>query len=92
MSDFLLDLDVLALFLWPKLMFRSLYLILKAFEPMVEKLDVRLLLAALMAVIIRIRANMPKAMMMTVMEVLNLLPLMFLQDKDKISARCIEKY
>jgi hypothetical protein len=65
---------------------------LKALEPMVEKLEVRLLLAALMAVIISMSANIPKAMMITVMEVLNLFPLMFLQDKDKISACFIEKY
>ena len=58
---------------------------LNAFEPIVEKLEVRLLLAAFIAVMIRIRANMPNAIMIMVMEVLNLLPLMFLQDNDMIS-------
>lgn len=64
---------------------------LNAFEPIVEKLEVRLLLAALIAVMIRMSANMPSAIIMMVMEVLNLLPLMFLQDNDKISRYCMVK-
>jgi hypothetical protein len=54
---------------------------LKAFEPIVEKLLTRLLLAACIAVIIKINANIPNAIIITVMLVRNLFPEIFFQDK-----------
>jgi hypothetical protein len=80
-NDFLDDLDAVDLPLCPKLNCLSLYLMLKAFEPIVEKLLTKLLLAACMAVMIRINAKMPSAMITTVIAVRSLLPLMFFQDK-----------
>ena len=52
---------------------------------MVEKLEVKLLLAALIAVMIRINANMPKAMIITVMLVRSLLDVIFFQDNARES-------
>lgn len=69
----------------PKFIFLSLYLILKAFAPIVEKLDVRLLLAALMAVIMRIKAKIPSAMITIVIADLNLLPFILVHESDKES-------
>jgi hypothetical protein len=58
---------------------------LNALEPMVEKLLVKLLLAACMAVMISINAKIPSAIIMTVMAVRNLLPLMFFQESTSES-------
>lgn len=58
---------------------------LKELAPMVEKLEVRLLLAAEIAVIMRISAKMPRAMITTVMPVRSLLPLIFFHESDKES-------
>jgi hypothetical protein len=52
---------------------------------MVEKLAVRLLLAACIAVIIKMSAKIPNAMMITVMAVRNLLPRMFFQESNNES-------
>lgn len=59
---------------------------------MVEKLEVRLLLAALIAVMININANIPNAMMITVMTVLNLLPLILRQERESVSVNVIAVY
>jgi hypothetical protein len=56
---------------------------------MVEKLVVRLLLAALMEVMIRINAKMPNAIMATVIAVRNLLPEILRQDKATVSLKVI---
>jgi hypothetical protein len=56
---------------------------------MVEKLVVRLLLAALMEVMISINAKMPNAIMATVMAVLNLLPEILRQDNASVSLKVI---
>jgi hypothetical protein len=55
----------------------------------VEKLEVRLLLAAFMAVIIRISAKIPKAIIITVIDVRNLLPLIFFHDNERMSTNVI---
>jgi hypothetical protein len=70
-------------------MLRSLNLILKELEPIVEKLEVRLLLAALMEVMIRINAKMPKAMIAIVIAVRNLFPAILRQDSDNVSLKVI---
>ena len=72
-------------FLRLKVPLLALYLRLKALAPIVEKLAVRLLLAALMAVIMRISAKIPSAIIITVMAVRNLLPLTFFHDNDSES-------
>ena len=59
---------------------------------MVEKLVVRLLLAALMAVMMRISAKMPSAMITTVMAVRNLLPVIFRQESEMVSEKVIGLY
>lgn len=69
----------------PKFIFLSLYLILNEFAPIVEKLDVRLLLAALMAVMMSINAKIPRAMITIVMADRNLFPLILVQESDKES-------
>jgi hypothetical protein len=69
----------------PNCIFLSLKRMLKALAPIVEKLVVRLLLAALMAVIIRISAKMPSAIMITVMAVRNLFTLTFFQESESES-------
>jgi hypothetical protein len=56
---------------------------------MVEKLVVRLLLAAFMEVMIRINAKMPNAIIATVMAVLNLLPEILRQDNASVSLKVI---
>jgi hypothetical protein len=58
---------------------------LNALAPMVEKLEVRLLLAAAMAVMISIRAKIPNAMITTVIPVRSLLALIFLQERESES-------
>lgn len=74
-------------------MFRSLNLRLNELAPMVEKLVVRLLLAALMEVMISINAKMPNAMMVTVIAVLNLLPEIFRQESASVSLKVmLRKY
>lgn len=64
---------------------RSLKRMLKALAPMVEKLSLRLLFIASIAVIIPTRAIIPNAMMATVMPVLSLFPLIVLQANIKLS-------
>jgi hypothetical protein len=59
---------------------------------MVEKLVVRLLLAACMHVMIRINAKMPKAIMTTVNEVRNLLPEIFRQESASVSLKVIDEF
>ena len=83
------DLLVLALSLCrpPIRMLRSLNLRLKELAPMVEKLVVRLTLAALIAVTIIINAKMPRAIIATVKPVRNLLPEIFRQDKASVSLK-----
>jgi len=84
---------LLALFLLPPIcMFRSLKRKLNALAPIVEKLEVRLLLAACMAVMIRINANIPNAMITTVIAVRNLLPMILRQERESVSVKVIEKY
>jgi len=51
----------------------------------VEKLDVNELLAAVMAVIISIRAKIPSAIITMVMADLNLLDLILFHDKERVS-------
>jgi hypothetical protein len=68
---------------------RSLNRILKELEPIVEKLEVRLLLAALMEVMIRINAKIPKAMIAIVIAVRNLFPAILRQDSDNVSLKVI---
>jgi len=58
---------------------------LKAFAPSVEKLDVSELLAAVIAVIIRMSAKMPKAMMTTVMADRSLFDRILFHDKESVS-------
>jgi hypothetical protein len=58
---------------------------LNAFEPIVEKLEVRLLLAACIAVMISINAKIPNAMMITVMDARSLFPFIYFQESDKMS-------
>jgi hypothetical protein len=53
---------------------------LNAFAPIVEKLLVKLLLAACMAVMMSISAKIPNAMMITVMDVRSLFPLIFFHE------------
>jgi hypothetical protein len=55
--------------------------------PIVEKLVVRLLLAACIEVMIRINAKIPNAIMATVMAVRNLLPEIFRQDNASVSLK-----
>lgn len=71
----------------PIRMFLSLKRRLKELAPMVEKLVVRLLLAALIEVMMRINAKIPRAMMATVIEVRNLLPAMFRQESASVSLK-----
>jgi len=54
---------------------------------MVEKLVVKLLLAALMEVMININAKMPNAMMATVIAVRNLLPAILRQESASVSLK-----
>jgi hypothetical protein len=54
---------------------------------MVEKLVVRLLLAALIEVMMRINAKIPNAMMATVIAVRNLLPEIFFQESASVSLK-----
>ena len=54
---------------------------------MVEKLVVRLTLAALMAVTIMIKAKMPKAIMATVKPVRSLLPEILRQESANVSLK-----
>jgi hypothetical protein len=57
---------------------------------MVEKLVVRLTLAALIAVTIIIKAKIPSAIMATVKPVRNLLPEIFRQDRASVSLKVME--
>jgi hypothetical protein len=77
-NDLRLDFFALPSLCPPNCTFRSLYRMLKAFAPMVEKLFVRLWLTASTAVMIAIRAIMPNAMITTVMPVRNRLLFMVL--------------
>lgn len=54
---------------------------------MVEKLVVRLLLAALIEVMMSIKAKMPKAIIATVIAVRNLLPEILVQERDSVSLK-----
>jgi C4-type Zn-finger protein len=56
---------------------------------MVEKLVVRLLLAAFMEVMISINAKIPNAIMATVMAVRNLLPEILRQESATVSLKVI---
>jgi hypothetical protein len=56
---------------------------------MVEKLDTKLLLAACMAVTIRMRAKIPKAIITTVIAVRNRLVRIFFQERERISPAVI---
>jgi hypothetical protein len=69
----------------PKETFRSLNLMLKALAPMVEKLSLRLVFIASMAVMMPTKAMIPNAMMATVMPVRSLLPRTVLHAKARLS-------
>ena len=73
----------------PKRTFLSLNRILKALAPIVEKLLVRLLLAALKDVKNHIKAQIPNAIMATVIPVLKRLLLIFRQDNFMVSFKVI---
>lgn len=69
--------------------FLSLYLRLKELAPMVEKLVVRLLLAAWIAVMMSINAKMPSAIIATVIAVRNLLPEILRHESESVSLKVI---
>ena len=76
----------------PNLTFLSLNLTLKAFAPIVEKLLVRLLLAAFREVKNHMSAPMPNAIMATVMPVRKRLLLMLRQESLTVSLKVITHY
>ena len=71
----------------PKRIFLSLNRMLNALAPMVEKLLVRLLLAAFNEVKNHIKAQIPNAMIATVIPVLKRLLLIFFQDNFMVSLK-----
>ena len=76
----------------PIRIFLSLYLMLNELAPIVEKLVVRLALAACIEVIIPINAMIPKAIIATVMPVRNLLPEILRQERESVSLKVMSSY
>ena len=93
--SFKADLLVFSTSRWPpppKRIFLSLYLTLKALAPIVEKLLVRLLLAAFKEVKNHINAQIPNAIIATVMPVLKRLLLMLRHESLMVSLKVIALY